>query len=69
MEDRRNKFKSEDSFMGDWSKKESEELILWYLEDYYKTLDDFYLQEALQLAKDEDVDIQKIMKIAKSRMN
>ncbi|OPX32347.1 hypothetical protein B1H10_07685 [candidate division KSB1 bacterium 4484_188] len=27
----------------DWTKKDSEELVLMYLEDYYRTLDDYYL--------------------------
>ncbi len=51
------------------SKEESEELVLIYLEDYYQSLDDFYLKEAMQIAKDEGIDVQKIMRLAKSRMN
>ncbi|HFE64620.1 MAG TPA: hypothetical protein ENK14_09445 [Caldithrix sp.] len=53
----------------DWTKKDSEELVLMYLEDYYRTLDDYYLQEALQIAKDDDVDVQKIMRLAKSHLH
>lgn len=53
----------------DWSKEESEELVLMYLEDYYRSLDDYFLKEAIQIAKDEGIDIQKIMHVAKSRMN
>ncbi|MEJ2634444.1 MAG: hypothetical protein P8184_04020 [Calditrichia bacterium] len=53
----------------DWSKEESEELVLIYLEDYYRTLDEYFLKEALQISKDEGVDIQKIMRLAKTRMN
>ena len=52
-----------------WNKEASEELVLFYLEDYYRTMDDYFLQEALQIAKDEGIDIQKIMGRAKSRMS
>jgi len=53
----------------DWSKEESEELVLLYLEDYYRTLDEYFLKEALQIAKDDGVDFPKIMRLAKSRMH
>lgn len=53
----------------DLDRKETEELILVYLEDYYYTLDDEYLKEALQLAKDEGIDIQKMIQRAKSRLD
>ena len=52
----------------DWTKEHSEELVLLYLEDYYHTLDDSFLKEAMQIAKDERLDIQKIMQRAKLRM-
>jgi hypothetical protein len=52
-----------------WNKEASEELVLFYLEDYYRTMDDYFLQEALQIAKDEGIDIQKIMGRAKARMS
>ena len=52
-----------------WSKEESERLILLYLEDYYRTLDDDYLKEALQIAKDEGIDIQKILRKMKSNLS
>ena len=55
-------------FFNEWTKEESEELVLIYLEDYYRTMDDSYLQEALQITKDERLDIQKIMHRAKNRM-
>jgi hypothetical protein len=55
-------------FLDEWTKEESEELVLIYLEDYYRTMDDTYLKEALQITKDERLDIQKIMHRAKSRM-
>lgn len=53
----------------DWSKEESEELVLLYLEDYYRTLDEYFLKEALQIAKDDGVDFPKIMRLAKARMH
>jgi hypothetical protein len=52
----------------DWTKEHSEELVLLYLEDYYRTLDDSFLKEAMQITKDERLDIQKIMHRAKLRM-
>ncbi|MFZ0389388.1 MAG: hypothetical protein WAN36_02930 [Calditrichia bacterium] len=69
MENTRNRPGDELFSWSDWSKKESEELVLIYLEDYYRTLDDYYLQEAVQIAKDEALDLQKIMGWAKRRMN
>ncbi|MBN2366562.1 MAG: hypothetical protein JXL67_10375 [Calditrichaeota bacterium] len=57
------------AFLDNWTKAESEELVLIYLEDYYKTMDDSYLKEALQIAKDERLDLQKILHRAKSRMS
>ena len=55
-------------FLSEWTKEESEELVLIYLEDYYRTMDDTFLKEALQITKDEQLDIQKIMHRAKNRM-
>jgi hypothetical protein len=52
-----------------WSKEESEKLILLYLEDYYQTLDEEFLKEALQIAKDEGIDIQKILRKVKSKLS
>lgn len=54
---------------GEFDKNETEEIILIYLEDYYHTLDDEYLKEALQLAKDEGIDIEKVLQKAKSRLD
>ncbi len=53
----------------DYSRKDTEELILLYLEDYYTSLDDYYLKEAFQIAKDEGIDIQKMLQRAKSRLH
>ncbi len=52
-----------------WTKEESEELILLYLEDYYRTLKEEYLSEALQLAKDEGVDMEKMFHRARARLH
>lgn len=57
------------AFIDNWTKKESEELVLIYLEDYYRTMDDSFLKEALQISKDENLDIQIILHRAKSRMS
>ena len=69
MEDTRNGSNGRMLFLDEWSKEESEELVLIYLEDYYRTMDDSFLKEALQITKDERLDIQKIMHRAKSRMS
>jgi len=45
----------------EWTKKDSEELVLIYIMDFYKTLDDYYLEKAVQIAKDDFVDFEKIM--------
>ena len=68
MEDTRNGSNGRMLFLDEWTKEESEELVLIYLEDYYRTMDDSYLKEALQITKDERLDIQKIMHRAKTRM-
>jgi len=69
MEDTRNGSNGQMLFLDEWTKEESEELVLIYLEDYYRTMDDSFLKEALQITKDERLDIQKIMHRAKSRMS
>jgi len=69
MEDTRNGAGGRLLLLDEWTKEESEELVLIYLEDYYRTMDDSYLKEALQITKDERLDIQKIMHRAKSRMS
>lgn len=45
-----------------WTRKDSEELVVLYLRDYYETLDEYYLREALQIAKDDGVDFEKVMR-------
>jgi hypothetical protein len=51
-----------DFFGMEWTRKDSEDLVVLYLNDYYRTLDEYYLQEALQIAKDDGVDFEKIMR-------
>ncbi len=47
---------------GEWTRKDSEELIILYLKDYYETLDDDYLKEAVQIAKDDGINFENIMR-------
>lgn len=68
MENTRDSSNPRTILLEDWTKEHSEELVLLYLEDYYRTLDDSFLKEAMQIAKDERLDIQKIMHRAKLRM-
>jgi|OpeIllAssembly_1097287.scaffolds.fasta_scaffold1130113_2 hypothetical protein len=68
MENTRGGSNSRTILSEDWTKEHSEELVLLYLEDYYRTLDDSFLKEAMQITKDERLDIQKIMHRAKLRM-
>ncbi len=68
MEDTGNRTSGNEEIFGDWSKEESEELALIYLEDYFRTMDDSFLKEALQIIKDEYLDFQKIMHRARVRM-
>lgn len=51
-----------DSPWSEWSKKDSEDLVVLYLKDYYQTLDDYYLREALQIAKEDGVDFESVMR-------
>jgi hypothetical protein len=53
----------------EFNKSETEEIILIYLEDFYHTLDDEYLKEALQLAKNEGINIEKVIQRAKFRLD
>ena len=53
MENTRNGSNKELNDNLNWNKEASEELVLIYLEDYYRTMDDYFLQEAFQIAKDE----------------
>ncbi len=45
----------------EWTRKDSEELVMLYVKDYFETLDDYYLKEALQIAKDDGINFDKIM--------
>lgn len=68
MENTRDKSNNSPLFSEEWSKEQAEELALLYLEDYYRTMDDSFLKEAMQISKDERLDIQKIMHRAKARL-
>lgn len=46
----------------EWTRKDSEELVILYLRDYYDTLDEYYLREALQIARDDGVNIDRVMR-------
>jgi len=46
----------------EWTRKDSEELVILYLRDYYETLDEYYLREALQIARDDGVNFDRIMR-------
>lgn len=50
-------------------KEESRKMVRFLLEDYYRTLDDSFLREALQLAKDEDINIQEVMESLRKNFN
>ncbi|RMG29076.1 MAG: hypothetical protein D6732_17905 [Methanobacteriota archaeon] len=45
----------------EWTRKDSEELVKLYLQDYYETLDEYYLREALQIAKEDGVNFELMM--------
>lgn len=45
----------------EWTKEDSKELILLYLQDYYETLDDYFLERALHIAKEHSLDFQTLM--------
>ncbi|MEL6821402.1 MAG: hypothetical protein AAFP70_06565 [Calditrichota bacterium] len=69
MYDMMNSLKLFDSPYGDWTKKDSEELVMLYLQDYYETLDDYYLREALQIAKDDGVNFNNMMQAVRFQMS
>lgn len=46
----------------EWTRKDSEDLVILYLRDYYDTLDEYYLREALQIARDDGVNIDRVMR-------
>ena len=58
-----------DSLLETWSKEQSIELILFYLENYYLTLEDNYLAEALQVAREDGIDFQKMLSLARTQLN
>jgi hypothetical protein len=45
----------------EWTKEDSKELVLLYLQDYYETLDDYYLERALHIAREHSLDFQALM--------
>ena len=47
---------------GEWTRKDSEDLVILYLRDYYETLDEYYLREALQIAQDDGINFEKMMR-------
>jgi hypothetical protein len=69
MEKSKNKPGFDISGWNEFSKEDSENLVLLYLHDYYASLDDYFLKEAFQIAKDEGVDIYKMMRIAREKLN
>ena len=46
----------------EWTRKDSEELVMLYVKDYYETLDEYYLREALQIAKDDGINFENMMR-------
>lgn len=49
----------------EWTKEDSKELIMLYLQDYYDTLDDYYLERAVHIAKEHAIDLQTLIYKAK----
>ncbi|MEZ4762570.1 MAG: hypothetical protein R3C26_04980 [Calditrichia bacterium] len=41
------------------TRKDSEDLVILYLRDYYETLDEYYLREALQIAQDDGINFER----------
>jgi len=54
---------------GQWTRKDSEELIILYLKDYYDTLDDDYLKEAIQIAKDDGINFENVMRLVRFQLS
>ncbi len=52
----------EPSSWSGWTRKDSEALVALYLMDYFRTLDDYYLEEAVAIARDDGVDLERIMR-------
>lgn len=46
----------------DWTREDSEALVRRYLTDYFLTLDDYFLNEAVQIAREDAVNLEKIMR-------
>ncbi len=46
----------------EWTKKDSEHLVKLYLKDYYETLDEYYLREAIQISQDDGLNFERIMR-------
>lgn len=53
----------------EWSREDSKELILLYLEDYYSTLDDYFLERALHIAKEHSIDFRDLMSKVRFQLN
>ncbi len=46
----------------DWTREDSEALVRRYLTDYFQTLDEYFLNEAVQIAREDAVNLEKIMR-------
>ncbi|GAB4341322.1 MAG: hypothetical protein Kow0037_27820 [Calditrichia bacterium] len=64
-------YKSDDEAIREihFDKEESRRIVRYLLEDYYRTLDDNFLKEAVQLAKDEDINIREVMESLRKDFN
>ncbi|HQU72546.1 MAG: hypothetical protein KDI06_19430 [Calditrichaeota bacterium] len=58
-----------ESVYGEWSRRDSEELVMLYLNDYYHTLDEYYLREAIQLAKDDGLNFEQLMREVRYKLS
>lgn len=45
----------------EWTREDSKELIQLYLQDYYDTLDDYYLERAISIAREHSINFQNLM--------
>ena len=45
-----------------WTRQDSEELVALYLEDYFQTLDEESLKDALTIALSDGIDFEAIMR-------
>ena len=62
MQNSNDTFKLPDFSAMNWTRKDSEELVMLYLRDYYSTLDDYYLREALMIAQEDGVNFEQMMR-------